>query len=53
MKNLKRLGTLLLALVLMLSLTIPAFAVVDDTGFSDVDAMRGTPRRSCTARSIT
>jgi len=38
MKNLKRIGTLLLALVLALSLAVPAFANLEDTGFSDVDA---------------
>lgn len=38
MRNLKRFGALLLSLVLSLSLTVPAFAAVDDTGFSDVDA---------------
>ena len=37
MRNLKRFGALLLSLVLSLSLTVPAFAAVDDTGFSDVD----------------
>lgn len=34
----KRLRALLLVLALILGLTIPAFAAVDDTGFSDVDA---------------
>ena len=38
MKNLKRLGTLFLTLVLALPLAVPAFAAVDDTGYSDVDA---------------
>lgn len=38
MKNLKRFGTLFLTLVLALSLAVPAFAAVDDTGYSDVDA---------------
>lgn len=38
MKNLKRFSTLLLTLVLALFLAVPAFAAVDDTGFSDVDA---------------
>ena len=38
MRNLKRFGALLLSLVLSLSLAVPAFAAVDDTGFSDVDA---------------
>ncbi len=38
MKNLKRIGTWLLALTLALSLAVPAFAAVEDTGFSDVDA---------------
>ncbi len=38
MKNLKRFGALFLSLVLALSLAAPAFAAVEDTGFSDVDA---------------
>ncbi len=38
MKNLKRLSALLLTLILAFSLAVPAFAAVDDTGFSDVDA---------------
>lgn len=38
MKNHKRLRSLVLAFVLALSLGIPAFAAVEDTGFSDVDA---------------
>ena len=38
MKNLKRLSAMLLTLVLALALAVPAFAAVDDTGFSDVDA---------------
>lgn len=38
MENLKRFGTLLLTPVLALFLAVPAFAAVDDTGFSDVDA---------------
>ena len=38
MRNLKRFGALFLALVLALSLAVPAFAAVDDAGFSDVDA---------------
>ena len=38
MRNLKRFGTLFLTLVLALALAVPAFAAVDDTGFSDVDA---------------
>ncbi len=38
MNNLKRIGTLLLSLVLALSLAVPVFAAVEDTGFSDVDA---------------
>ena len=38
MKNVKRIGTFFLALVLALSLAVPAIATVEDTGFSDVDA---------------
>ena len=38
MKNLKRIGTLFLALTLTLGLSLTAFAAVEDTGFSDVDA---------------
>ncbi len=38
MKLLKRFGVSILALTLALGLTVPAFAAVDDTGFSDVDA---------------
>ncbi len=38
MKKIKKLGAVLLALVLALGLTVPAFASVADTGFSDVDA---------------
>lgn len=38
MRNLKRVWTLLLTLALMLGLCTTAFAAVEDTGFSDVDA---------------
>jgi len=38
MKKLRQLGALFLALVLTFAMTIPVFAAVDDTGFSDVDA---------------
>ena len=38
MNNLKKFGAMILALVLAFSLAIPAFAALDDTGFSDVDA---------------
>lgn len=38
MKNHKRLLSLVLTFVTTLSLSIPAFAAVEDTGFSDVDA---------------
>ena len=38
MRNLKKLAAFLLAAVLTLSLSVTAFAAVDDTGFSDVDA---------------
>jgi len=38
MKILKRFGVSILTLTVALGLTVPAFAAVDDTGFSDVDA---------------
>lgn len=38
MKNHKRLLSLMLTFVMTLSLGIPAFAAMEDTGFSDVDA---------------
>ncbi len=38
MKNHKRLLSLVLTFVMTLSLSIPAFAAVEETGFSDVDA---------------
>ena len=38
MRNLKKLAALLMAAALMFSLAVTAFAAVDDTGFSDVDA---------------
>ena len=38
MKNCNRIGTMLLALILTLSLSIAALAAVEDTGFSDVAA---------------
>ena len=38
MKICKRTGAMLLALILMLSFSITAFAAVEDAGFSDVDA---------------
>ena len=38
MKNLKQFGALFPTMVLALSLVVPAFAAVDDTGYSDVDA---------------
>lgn len=38
MKNLKRFGSLFLSLMLTLALAVPAFAAVEDTGYSDVDA---------------
>ncbi len=38
MKNLKRVWSLLLALLLALGLCTPAFAAVGDTGYADVDA---------------
>ena len=38
MRNMKRMRVVLLALALVFSLNLTAFAAVDDTGFSDVDA---------------
>lgn len=38
MRNLKRVWTLFLSLVVVLSLCIPAYAAAEDTGFSDVEA---------------
>ena len=38
MKTCKRFGALLLALILTCSFSVTAFAAVEDTGFSDVDA---------------
>ena len=38
MNNVKKFGAMILALVLAFSLAVPAFAAVEDTGFSDVDA---------------
>ena len=38
MRNLKRAAAIFLAVILALSISVPAFAAVDDTGFSDVDA---------------
>ena len=38
MRNLKKLAALVTAAVLSLSISIPAFAAVEDTGFADVDA---------------
>ena len=38
MKNLKRIASLLLAVVLCIGLSAPAMAAVEDTGFSDVSA---------------
>ena len=38
MQNLKRLAALLMMAALILSMSMTAFAAVDDTGFSDVDA---------------
>lgn len=37
MRNLKKLAALVTAAVLSLSISIPAFAAVEDTGFADVD----------------
>ena len=42
MKTCKRFGALLLALILTLSLSVTAYAAVEDTGFSDVAAESGT-----------
>ena len=41
MKNLKRIGTLLLTLILTAALAVPAFAAVEDTGFTDVPSDAG------------
>ena len=38
MRNLKRMGAILMALALVLSLNLTAFAAEEDTGFSDVAA---------------
>ena len=38
MRNWKCFGSLFLSLVLTLALALPAFAVVEDTGYCDVDA---------------
>lgn len=38
MKNWKRLGAMLLTLVLTLGIVVPTFAAANDTGFSDVPA---------------
>lgn len=38
MRNLKHLAALCMAAVLTLALAVTAFAAVDDTGYSDVDA---------------
>ena len=38
MRNLKRAASIFLAVILALSISVPAFAAVGDTGFSDVDA---------------
>lgn len=38
MKNLKKFGALFLSMILALALAAAAFAAVDDTGYSDVDA---------------
>ncbi len=38
MRNLKRMGAMLMALALVLGLSVTAFAAVEDTGFSDVAA---------------
>ena len=38
MKRLTRVTTVLLAVVMLLAMSLPAFAAVDDTGFTDVAA---------------
>ncbi len=38
MKNVKKIGAMILALILAFGLAVPVFAAVEDTGFSDVDA---------------
>lgn len=38
MRNLKRIGAMLMALVMAFSLRVTAFAAVEDTGFADVAA---------------
>ena len=38
MRNVRRMGAVLMALALVLSLNLTAFAAVEDTGFSDVAA---------------
>lgn len=38
MRNLKRMGAILMALVLAFGLSVTAFAAVEDTGFADVAA---------------
>ena len=36
MRNIRRMGAVLMALALVLSMNLTAFAAVEDTGFSDV-----------------
>ena len=38
MQNLKRMGAMVMALVLAFSLSVTAFAAMEDTGFADVAA---------------
>ena len=38
MRNIRRMGAVLMALALVLSMNLTAFAAVEDTGFADVDA---------------
>ena len=38
MRNLKRTASIFLAVILALTISVPVFAAVSDTGFSDVDA---------------